>query len=152
MALLLIAAMAATAQEPMQDSTPAYLLSVLLGFGTGHFYLHVGDGMRFLLLEAGALTVAGVGLMLGFPHSSGPSSLGFSPRYIAGLGITVFGALAYSGFRIWEIVDVISTVKALRAAGRVTMRPSVALCLTAEAQPGVKPRRPGVLIGARLSY
>jgi peptidoglycan/LPS O-acetylase OafA/YrhL len=162
--LVLASAMTLTAQQPFQeparDPTPAVLFTILLGFGTGHFYLQDGAGLRFLLLEGGALAVSvvGMGLMMASLYSVDYYAGEFPPEYLAGLGLGLFGAVAFSAFRIWEIVDLLATVNEQRAAGKVTMRPAV------ELRPGGRPRRVGaqggsrggervaLLVGASLSY
>jgi hypothetical protein len=127
--LLVAAATAAGAQEEKKDPMPAYLFSILLGFGTGHFYLHDGGALRFLLLEGGALVVTGIGigLALAAVFTMNPSSPEYSSSHAAGTSIGVFGFLAFTGFRYWEIVDLILTVKRMRSAGKVAMRPAVQL-------------------------
>jgi hypothetical protein len=55
--LLLVAATSSLAQEPTKDAMPAYLLSIFLGFGTGHFYLQDKAAITFLLLDIGAYGV-----------------------------------------------------------------------------------------------
>ena len=154
--LVLASAMTLTAQEaapalalgPERDPTPALLLTILLGFGTGHFFLQDGAGLRFLLLEGGAFTVSviGMGLMMASRYSMDYYAGEFPPDFLVGLGLGVFGALAFSGFRIWEIVDLLATVNEQRAAGRLTIRPAVGLGLSGKAQPV------GLLVGASLSY
>jgi hypothetical protein len=142
--LLLAAATASLAQETKKDSTPAYLFSILLGFGTGHFYLQDKAAVKFLLLDLGSLaaSMVGIGLMTYslIQLETEPYSLEFPTGYLFGIGLGVLGSLFYSGFRIWEVVDVIKTVNEQQAAGKVTLMPSMRL------EPG------GTQLGVTLSY
>jgi hypothetical protein len=58
--VMLVAATVSMAQEIKKDSTPAYLFTILLGFGTGHFYLQDKAAVQFLLLDAGSLVYSAV--------------------------------------------------------------------------------------------
>jgi hypothetical protein len=144
--LLLVAATSSLAQEVKKDAVPAYLLTIFLGFGTGHFYLQDKAATTFLLLEIGAygVMIGGAVLALTSVYSLDPYSdpyiTGFPTEFMVGLVMTLVGSVAYLGIHIWELVDLIKTVNEMRAAGKVTMRPSIKLT------PG------NALVGVALSY
>jgi len=139
----LLAASVSMAQET-KNATPAYLFSILLGFGTGHFYLHDDAAKKFLLLDAGSLAAVIGGevvvlVSVGSWVSGGGTDM--PTGVLVGYGVMVVGALAYTGFRVWEVVDIFKTVGEMRTAGKITMRPD--LQFTPEG---------GTHIGVALSY
>jgi hypothetical protein len=141
--VMLVAATVSMAQEIKKDSTPAYLFTILLGFGTGHFYLQDKAAVQFLLLDAGSLavTAAGYVVVMSSLYSADPYLTEEWPaEWSIGLGLMLAGSLVYSAVRIWEIVDVIKTVNEMRAAGKVAMRPVL------EIGPG------STQVGVSLSY
>jgi hypothetical protein len=143
--LLLVAATSSLAQEPTKDAMPAYLLSIFLGFGTGHFYLQDKAAITFLLLDIGAYGVIIAGGVIALVAVYSPDIYAYSTeeiwdRAMTGLWMMLIGSLAYLGIRVWEIVDVISTVNEMRASGKVAVRPAV------ELTPG------NARVGVTLSY
>jgi hypothetical protein len=108
------------APETPRPAWPAYGLSILLGFGTGQYYLGE-NGTGFLIADAGGIAcmVGGYVYML-----SAVGALALNPSasldtlYI-GYGIVGVGAAVWAVSRIWEIVDIFGTAERLRQEGKV---------------------------------
>ncbi len=133
--LLAVVSMSAFAQQ--KSATPAYLLGILLGFGTGHFYLQDSMAVPFLVMEGSAtagiivgyiiyaaaasswITSGLTGLYTGTTVSGPPAGL-----YIGG-GLAIIGGLALTGFKIWEIIDLFGVVKEQREQGKIAFAPAV---------------------------
>lgn len=125
MVLLAIMSTSVFAQSAKKDAMPAYLLSIFLGFGTGHFYLGSSNAFTFLLLDGGFLAVEIIGssLMLASAQSAvndiytnGTAS---TSGITLGYAMVLAGALGYLGVRIWEIVDIFGQVDKMRAKGKI---------------------------------
>lgn len=107
----------ATYAEEAKSPVPAYLLSFLLGFGTGHFYLGDDSASLFLIGE-----LCGTGLIIAslFIALSGFDLFGSDPhsfestiaQVVAGIGI-----LTLTIFRIWEIIDIFGAVDDAKKRG-----------------------------------
>ena len=126
--LLVLVATTSMAQEEKRDPFPAYLFSFLLGFGTGHFYLHDSGAVKFLVLDAAALAATIGGTVYTLVSVQSVMSTGEIPTgYYVGLGIVIAGGLVYTAARIWELVDIFAVVNEQRAAGELAMRPVIEL-------------------------
>lgn len=123
--LFLLASTSAFAQH--REPLPAYFLSIILGFGTGHFYLQDESALLFLLLDGGTLTVSFAGYLLASVSFGvflfSPSAESPPAAYYYGLTFLVGGALAYVGIRIWEIVDIFGVAKEQRETGAISLFP-----------------------------
>ncbi len=107
---------------------PAYLFSIFLGFGTGQYWVG-GNGNPFLIGDLSCVGIAaiGAGLALGSPAPSSSGLSGASAGYLM-IGV---GAIAFSVFRIWELIDVFGAVDDARSAGKVAaLEPVVTGSLT----------------------
>jgi hypothetical protein len=152
--LLLAAAAAGLAQDSGKDESMAYVFSILLGFGTGHFYVQDEAAVKFLLLDAGSLvmSIAGAGVAVASLYAADPYSVEVPSGVLLGLTLAVVGSLAYSGFRIWEVVDIFGTVNELRAAGKISLQPFVQPAPAAGSRRGTEPRPCGAQVGLILAY
>ena len=126
---LVVLSTAATAEQATKDGTPAYLFSIFLGFGTGHYYLHDPAATRFLLLDAGTLAATIVGSVVFYSSilTADPYAAELPAGSLVGLGLVLVGSIGYGIVRVWEVVDIFKTVNEMRAAGTVTMRPMIEL-------------------------
>ena len=139
--LLVLVATSAMAQEEKRDPFPAYLFSFLVGFGTGHFYLHDHSAVKFLILDAVTEGVVIGATVYTFVSVRSVMSTGVIPTgYYVGLGVVLAAGLAFSAVRIWELIDIFSVVNEQRAAGKLAMRPVI------EFGPGAS------YVGVALSY
>ncbi|HVN77549.1 MAG TPA: hypothetical protein VMW38_00995, partial [Terriglobia bacterium] len=123
MLLVFLAAGSVFAQTtpPPKSSTPAYLLAILLGFGSGQYY--VGEnGTPFLIgdLAGWGMEIAGYLVIL-----SDASSASYTSTADTGAYLVLGGAAVLLVSRIWEIVDVFGAVDKARAAGRVAVVPVI---------------------------
>lgn len=126
------AAFAQDAQATPRPAWPAYLFSIFVGFGTGQYW--VGEnGTLFLVGDLSSLAVVGVGAIVA--ASSPSASSGATAGYVAA-GV---GAIAFSLFRIWELIDVLGAVENARKAARV-----------AEIAPVVDVRATSLEVGVQL--
>ena len=139
--------LSAQAVQP-KSSAPAYILTLLLGFGTGQYY--VGEnGNPFLIGElVGYAAVLG-GVLIDASANPGGYTFGYAYDY-TGVYIAAAGVVELLVFRIWEIVDVFGAVDRARAAGRVALVPVVSIQRTSF-EPGVLPVT-SYEIGASLQY
>jgi hypothetical protein len=130
--LLLLLAVASTgAFAQAKDPLPAYLLSIFLGFGTGHFYMHDSAAVKFLILDASAVVVLIAGSII---EVASAASWLASPSWVAGqfpagvyigYGMVIVGALAITGFRVWQVIDIFRV--AGKSTGKVSMLPALSL-------------------------
>jgi hypothetical protein len=131
--VLFTVASSAFAQEPgPKSSFPAYLFTLFLGFGTGHYYLGA-NGTPFLLgdvagvgLATAGLVIAGVNAAGGAYAVDGVMTDGFRGALI-GFGVAGAGCIVLAISRVCEIVDIFAKVDQARAEGRVasvTMEPA----------------------------
>jgi hypothetical protein len=109
------AAFSASAETPSRPEQPAYFFSLIIGFGTGPFYLG-NNGIGFTLADtAGILcTVGGVSYLISiFENPSAYSMDSYSSAiggFLLGYGATVGGILIFIAARVWEFVDVAMTI------------------------------------------
>jgi hypothetical protein len=146
--LILLAAGALFAQgtQPKQ-AWPAYAFSILLGFGTGQYYVGA-NGTPFLigdLVGVGGVVVGEVVILssvasaLSNPTSSSVASGGAG--VIVGYGLIVVGGIVYLVSHVWEIIDIFPAVDKARKAGKVV-----------EVVPVVDVRRTSFELGVSLKY
>lgn len=105
--------------EEAKSAVPAYLLSIFLGYGTGHFYLGDDSASFFLITElcSTGVMLAGVILMFALVNPFDPyASLSAAT---AGYVVVGVGALAMGVFHIWEIIDVFGAVDEAKKRGAV---------------------------------
>lgn len=102
--LVLLAANSVFAQEQPKAAWPAYLLSIFLGYGLGHYYCGE-NGTPFLIVDAVTATCMVV-MGSGFSSSSSLSILGF-------------GSAIIMVSRIYEMIDIFGAVLRAKKAGRV---------------------------------
>ena len=103
-----------TQNSATKQEWPAYFLSILIGFGTGHFYLGDENGKYFLI---GGLT--GTGLLIG-----GLVYLRFSDtrpedRFETMMLLTLGGVSVFLIARVWEIIDIFFAVDRARKKGEI---------------------------------
>ena len=114
-AIFVLVTSSLTAQEVKKSSVPAYLLSIFIGFGTGHFYAGSSAATTFLLLDIGttALTVAGAVYMINATANLDISGIATGTLMMyAGVGISaVIGII--------EIISVITEVDKKRSEGLI---------------------------------
>ena len=113
---------------------PAYLLSIFIGFGTGHLYCGDGAGVLFLVGD-----VAGLALLL-----SGTQQSVSTPYGGQSSGDTLlFGLSIWLVSRIWEISDIGRAADRMRWAGRFA---DIVPVIDVDIQ------RTSLEVGASLSY
>lgn len=80
------------------------LVGTFIGFGTGHivYQKYGSNGWIFTVGELGSIAV----MMAGAVKATGGCFSGDSEECSEGFGVYTLGALAYLGFRVWEIIDV----------------------------------------------
>lgn len=80
------------------------LLGTFVGLGLGHIVYgkYTSKGFIFTIGEIGSIAIAYAGAVNGITGCLE----GSSSKCGNGLGLYILGALAFTGFRIWEIVDV----------------------------------------------
>ena len=123
--VVLLAVVCTDAFAQQKDPVPAYLLSILLGFGTGHLYLDDGMARQFLILDAATLAATAVGgLVVVASLFVAIDSESYAGVY-AGYGLAAAGAIAFAGSRIWEIVSTINTVDAVAENNKTAIKPSI---------------------------
>ena len=119
--IIFLAAGAIFAQQTQapRSSTSAIILTLLLGFGSGQYYL--GDnGIGFLLGDAIGVVGVGVGYavfassFVGYGYSRYQTS-----TFDEGLALVAGGAIVLLVTRIWEIVDIFGRVEKGRQEGTV---------------------------------
>ena len=143
--LLTVAATSLVAQEAQRDPVPAYLLTWLVGFGTGHFYMQDDAAVKFLLLDAVSYlaTLGGLGYAYYALYEDiydDPYSADIPTGVLVGLGVGIVGSIVYMGVRIWEIVDIFQVADQQRSRRGTAVGPIL--------QIGTE----GVTAGVALSY
>jgi hypothetical protein len=129
--LLLLAVASSGAFAQAKDPLPAYLLSIFLGFGTGHFYMHDSAAVKFLLLDAGAVVVLIAGSIIEVASAASwltnPSydPTKFPAGVYIGYGMVIVGALALTGFRVWQVIDIFQVAN--KSKGKMSMLPTMNL-------------------------
>ena len=88
---------------------PAYVFSIFLGFGTGQYWVG-GNGNLFLVADLSCVGLMAAGAVTAFSASSSMT-----------VGYLMIGAsaMAFSAFRIWELIDVFGAVEDSRKEGKV---------------------------------
>lgn len=99
---------AQSAPEP-KPSWPAYVFSIFVGFGTGQYWAG-GNGNLFLIADLSCVGVMTAGAVAA-ASSTPPGTVGYVM-----IGVS---AIAFSAFRIWELLDVFGAVEEARKAGKV---------------------------------
>lgn len=147
-AILLLAVLTTTAvaQEAQRDPVPAYLLTWLVGFGAGHFYMHDDAAVKFLLLDAVSYlaTLGGLGYAYYALYTDiydDPYATELSNEVMIGLGIGLVGSVVLTAVRIWEIVDIFQVGRGARQSGA-----------KAAVGPMLEIGTEGVVAGVALSY
>ncbi len=105
--------------DSKKSAVPGYLLGILLGFGSGHFYFGDPSASLFLITEiAGTATIIAGGIvMLAMVNPLDPySALSAATTGYIIMGI---GALALEIFHVIEIIDIFRAASAAKKAGRV---------------------------------
>ena len=123
--LFVIGGNAFAADAAPKSAVPAYLLSILLGYGSGHYYL--GDnGTGFLIGDlAGTAGVVVGGVLAVSAAATVASATSYSDIEAAAATLTIgyvvvaAGSLITSVSRIWEVVDIFGKVDKAKADGRV---------------------------------
>ena len=107
---------------------PAYAFSLLLGFGSGQYYMGT-DGLWYTVGDvAGLAAIAGGYLyMAGSLVSAGTSSsyTSVATGVTVGYGIMVVGALLWGVTRVWEVVDTVITAPKLTGQGKLAVAPVI---------------------------
>jgi hypothetical protein len=120
--LAFLAAGAAFAQEA-QDAQPkaawpAYAYSLLLGFGSGQYYLGT-NGTPFLigdLIGVGAWIGGGIFALSARSTTDAQAAISST---VTGSVFIIVGSLVYLVSHVWEIIDVFRAVDSAQRAGRV---------------------------------
>jgi len=101
---------------------PAYALSIVLGLGTGQWYLGE-NGLGFLIGDVSGVAIAAGGaaylyemLVVG---SSPVGSDSFAETVAIGSTIVGAGALVFLVSRVWGILDIVDALDRDRQAGKV---------------------------------
>jgi hypothetical protein len=146
--LILLAGGALFAQGTQaKPAWPAYAFSIVLGFGTGQYWVGA-NGTPFLIGDIVGLAgivigevviVSSVASALASPSVSSVESAGTG--VVVGYGIVVVGGLVYLVSRVWEFVDVFGAVDKAKKAGKVV-----------EVVPVVEVRRTSFELGVSLKY
>ena len=100
-----------------KPSWPAYLFSILLGFGIGPYWVG-GNGNPFLVGDISCVGVMAIGALI-VHGGGGLSSTSTFSGEDAGYLMIGAAAIAYSVFRIWELLDVFNAVEIAKTTGVV---------------------------------
>lgn len=144
----------ADATDPTpKNATPAYLLTIFLGFGTGHFYLGAPHAVTFLVLDgAGVAGMALGGVLVAAGESYRANCGGFDlfcgfsqsmGRLAAGLGLIGLSGTYFLVVRILEVVDIFRQADVLRGEEKVA---------SARIRPTIVPTADGVSFGLNVSF
>ncbi len=114
--LLIMLVVATASYAEAKSVVPGYLLGILLGYGTGHFYLGDSAASLFLLTELGgtALVIGGSAL-----YFATALSLDLAGAY-TGLILIAAGAVVLEVFHIIEIIDIFRAADQAKRAGKVS--------------------------------
>ncbi len=143
--VLLLGILSGTAFAEGKPALPGYLLAILLGFGTGHFYIEV-DGLPLLVTELVGLGFGVVGTILATvaaaqfltaPTISGLTTIAVW-TVISGVGFGIYGIA-----RLVEIIGIFIETDKQQKAGVVA---------TASLEPMFELRPDMVSAGVRLRY
>ncbi len=122
--LLALISTSLSAQEVKKSAMPAYLLSIFVGFGTGHFYIGSDKAIIFLLLDAAAIAVeigGGVYMMTAALDAD-------VSRTLTGSYIMYGGLAAVLIVKVVEIINIMGEVDKKRAEGVVAkIEPRIAV-------------------------
>ncbi len=124
--LILLAAGTLFAQDAGPKAAfPAYALSILLGFGTGHYYVGA-NGTPFLigdLVGVGGMAAGGIIAVASlFSAATNPTYTGAANAISGaaiGYGVLGVGAAVYLVSRVWEDISIFGAVDAAKKAGKV---------------------------------
>ena len=141
-AILILAAVAClvaapcSAQQAQKSAVGAYVLSIFVGFGSGHFYVGSPRAPVFLGVELGAVGAVVVG---GVHIGTSMLSLNVGTA-VLGYSLIVAGSAVLPVARIVEIISTIGEVDRKRQEGTVAIVPTIT----------AGPR--GALVGVSLRY
>ena len=130
--LILVLSVSSYSEETKKSAVGGYLLSGLVGFGTGHFYIGSDHAMKFLLLEGGSLAVYVVGTVIAtsavtqaynFNDPAGAEKA--ASQAVLGGTISLVGGVALLAFHIWDFIDIFGEIDKKKAEGVVAWQPSV---------------------------
>ena len=130
-----------------KEATPAYLLTIFIGFGSGHGYAESPKWSSFCLAEVGSLVIYAVGTgmyanaITSVKYYSSTSISDASSKAATGALVMGMGAIALSVSRVWEIVDIFGTVEKQKKLGILT-----------SFDPSIEIGKNGVAIAAKYSY
>ena len=118
-----------------KSAVPAYALSILLGFGSGHSYAGSPKSTTFLIGDLASVGVAAVGgVMIVSAAKSGATTTDVSSgtkalgNALSGALVMGLGGLSFSVFRIWEIIDIFGTVETQKKANVLaSLNPSIGI-------------------------
>jgi hypothetical protein len=145
--LILLAAGSLFAQSSAKPAWPAYPLAIILGYGTGQYYVGA-NGTPFLVADiVGDVAVYG-GLIWAVSSAASvltnPSATGAADAatgVFIGYGLVGVGSVVLLVSRIWQIVDVFGAVDKAKSAGKVV-----------EVVPVVDVQRTSFELGVSLKY
>ncbi len=108
----------------VRPAWPAYALSILFGFGTGHYYVGA-NGTPFLIGDVGGIAAIGVGYALiastlistGLGQNTNVGSV--ETGVITGYGLIVVGGVVYAISRIVEDITIFGAVDRAVKSGKV---------------------------------
>jgi hypothetical protein len=145
--LILLAGGALFAQGSAKASWPAYPLAIIVGYGTGQYYVGA-NGTPFLIADVvgdaalyGGLIYAVVSAASVIGNQSMSGAANATTGVLVGYGIAGVGSVVLLVSRIWQIVDVFGAVDKARADGKVV-----------EVVPVVDVRRTSFELGVSLKY
>ena len=135
--MLIIITVSLPAQETKKNELPAYLLTILVGYGSGHFYLGANNAASFLLWDVVGLAVEIGGASYVYMSLINPDLEGVS----TGTLVMYAGVAIIAATRIYEIVNLITTIDRMKTEGKIV-----------SLRPIVKPTANGVSIALSFSY
>jgi hypothetical protein len=117
--LAFLAAGVVSAQDAQPKAAwPAYAYSLLLGFGSGQYYLGA-NGTPFLvgdLIGVGAWIGGGIFALSARSTTDAQAAISST---VTGSVFIIVGSLVYLVSHVWEIIDVFHAVDSAQRAGRV---------------------------------